>query len=93
MVVPVYLRADTGSEPCLLGMNVVCPLGLMCSGVGVEPIGGEDSSGLTAVVQLVHEQRVPNQKGTFLEARVEASSSTPYCLRLTKAGWLQWELK
>jgi len=49
----------------------------MCPGVGVEPIGGEDSSSLTAVVQLVHEQKVPSQKGTFLEARVEASSSTP----------------
>jgi len=79
VVVPVYLRADrhTGSEPCLLGTNVVCPLGLMCPGVGVEPIGGEDSSSLSAVVQLVHEQKVPSQKGIFLEARAEASSSTP----------------
>jgi len=43
------------SEPCLLGTNVVCPLGLMCPGVEVEPSGGEDSSSLTAVVQLVDE--------------------------------------
>ena len=40
----------------------------------------EDRSSLTAVVQLVHEQKVPSQKGTFLEAQVEASSSTPTLL-------------
>ena len=42
VVVPIYLRAarHAGSEPCLLGTNVVGPLGLMCPAVGVEPNEG-----------------------------------------------------
>ena len=79
VVVPIYLRAarHAGSEPCLLGTNVVGPLGLMCPAVGVEPNGGDGRSNSTAIVQLVHAQRVPRQKGTFLEAQVEASPSSP----------------
>ena len=43
----------------------------------MEPHGGDDRSNSTAIVQLVHSQRVPSQKGTFLEAQVETSVSTP----------------
>ena len=82
VVVPIYLRAarHAESEPCLLGTNVVGPLGLMCPAVGVEPRGGDDRSNSTVIAQLVHSQRVPSQKGTFLEAQVEASASTPLLL-------------
>jgi len=75
IVVPIYLRAarHAGSEPFLLGTNV----GLMCPAAGVEPNGGDSRSNSTAIVQLVHAQRVPSQKGTFLEAQVEASPSSP----------------
>ena len=38
-----YLRSNLGTqdELCLLGTNVVIPLGLMVSGVWVEPRGGD----------------------------------------------------
>ena len=38
MRVPVYLRSNQGpvSEPCMLGTNVVLPLGLMVPGPSVE---------------------------------------------------------
>ena len=78
VVVPIYLRAarHAGSEFCLLGTNVVGPLGLMCLAAGVEPNGGDGRSNSIAIVQLVHAQRVPSHKGTFLEAQVEASPSS-----------------
>ena len=64
VVVPIYLQAarHAGSEPCLLGTNVFGPLGLMCPAVGEEPRGGDNRSNSTAIVQLVHSQRVPSQK-------------------------------
>ena len=43
----------------------------------MEPRGGDDRSNSTAIVQLVRSQRVPSQKGTFLEAQVEMSASSP----------------
>ena len=45
VVVPIYLRAarHAGSEPCLLGTNIVGPLGLMCPAAGAEPNGGDGS--------------------------------------------------
>ena len=49
----------------------------MCPAVGVEPHGEDDRSNSTAMVQLVHSQRVPSQKGTFLGAQVETSASAP----------------
>ena len=77
--VPIYLRAarNAGSVPCLLGINIVGPLGLMCPAAGVEPNGRDGRSNSSVIVQLVHAQRVPSQKGTFLEAQVEASPSSP----------------
>ena len=88
-VVPIYLQAarHAGSELCLLVTNVVGPLGLMCPTVGVEPRGGDDKSNSTAIVQLVHSQGVPSQKGTFLEAQVETSPSTPLLFEPNR-GWM-----
>ena len=42
---PVYIRSDVGrgGEPCLLGTNVVMPLGLMTPAPGVEPEDVRDS--------------------------------------------------
>ena len=74
-------------NPCLLGTHAVGPLGLMCPAVGVEPRGRDDRS--NSACQLLHLQRVPSQKRTFLEAHIETSVSTPLlCLSLTEAGWL-----
>lgn len=38
VLAPVYLRSDQGTqgEPCLLGTNVIIPLGLMVPGTGVK---------------------------------------------------------
>ena len=58
----VYLRSDLGTqgEPFLLGTNVLIPFGLMVSGVGVAPLGGDFSvTGMAnPVVQLVQARRV-----------------------------------
>ena len=60
---PVYIRSDVGrgGEPCLLGTNVVIPLGLMTPAPGVEPRGPEDVEcpGQSARIQLVQGVRVP----------------------------------
>ena len=46
----VFLRSDLGvrGEPCLLGTNVVIPLGLMVPGPGVGPWGGDQSQTMLA---------------------------------------------
>ena len=70
-----YLRSNLGTqgELCLLGTNVVIPLGLMVSGVWVEPRGGDLSLKGVAnpVVQLVQARRVPGSRVTFVKARVD----------------------
>ena len=71
----------------MLGTNVVGPLGLMCLATGVELNGGDSKLNSTAIVQLVHAQRVPSQKGTFLEAQVEASPSSPLLFKPNQ-GWM-----
>ena len=71
----VYLRSDLGiqEEPCLLGTNVVIPLGLMVPGVGIEPHGGDSMvKGMTSpMVQLVQAKRVPGCSAIFLKARMD----------------------
>ena len=65
---PVHIRSDTvpSAEACLLGTNVVIPLGLMVPDEGVEARGGtEQPSGVVpravsqAPVRLVRAQRIP----------------------------------
>ena len=69
-----YLRSNLGTqgELCLLGTNVVIPLGLMVSGIGEEPRGGDLSLKGVAnpVVQLVQARKVPGCSATFLKARL-----------------------
>ena len=83
MTAPVYVRAkqQVQSEPCLLGTNVIDPLGLICPASGVEPTETEDSPSHHTTVRLVQAQKIPTQKGVFLEAHVEMPlHMLPYCL-------------
>ena len=59
MRVPVYLRSNQGpvTEPCLLGTNVVLPLGLMVPGPSVET--KEVGQGEVGTVRLIKSERVP----------------------------------
>ena len=70
MVAPVYVRSavSTESEVCLLGTNVVIPLGMMTPGGGVEP--REEQK---ATVGLVGAHRIPSQKGALVEAQIEGN--------------------
>ena len=61
---PTYIRAECSrGEPCLLGTNVVIPLGMMVPDSGVEARGGQDvpgvAAGVGARVHLVDSVRVP----------------------------------
>lgn len=68
VTVPVYLRLDQGpaGEPCLLGTNVVLPLGLMVPGLGVQ--ARELGVAEVSVVRLIRAERVPSQCGVVVEA-------------------------
>lgn len=66
---PVYVRSDIapGAESCLLGTNVVVPLGLMIPGEGVEARGGpipvaspNSGAAVQASVSLVGVWRIPS---------------------------------
>lgn len=74
---PVYLRSDVGGsgEPCLLGTNVVIPLGLMTPAPGVEPRGPEGMQWpeQCARIQLVQGVRVP--AGCAVMAEVQISGT------------------
>ena len=76
--IPVYLRSELGvdGEPCLLGTNIVVPMGMMVPGPGVQPrTAGVDllrSSELKAAVQLVQAQCLPSHCAKFVEASTEA---------------------
>ena len=75
---PVYLRSDLGTrgEPCLLGTNVVMPLGLMIPGPGVsthnglrEDVGTSQPSKISDVsVRLISSCRVPGRTSVVVEA-------------------------
>ena len=82
----VHLRSDVGDrgEPCLLGTNVVIPLGLMVPDSGVEPRGGtgdvssKDSSG--SVVRLVLAKRASGGSAAVVMAP-RCSGSGPIVLQ------------
>ena len=81
------LQDTLNQNPCLLGTHAVGPLGLMCPAVGVEPRGRDDRS--NSACQLLHLQRVPSQKRTFLEAHIETSVSTPCTIVFEpNRGWM-----
>ena len=65
---PVYLRGSGSaeSEACLLGTNVIVPLGMVSPAEGVAPRGGHKTT-----VRLVREQRIPSQKGAWVEAQLD----------------------
>jgi len=65
---PVYLRSDLGmtGEPCLLGTNVVIPLGMMVPAPGVQPRDVPPKA--EGVVQLLQPHRVPSQCAKLVEA-------------------------
>ena len=69
----VFLRSDlgVGGEPCLLGTNVVIPLGLMVPGPGVEPRGGDRSP----TVCFIQPKRVPGGGAVIIKAKLP--NSTP----------------
>ena len=93
--VPIYLRAarHAGSEPCLLGTNVVGPLGLMCPAVGVEPCRGDDRSNFTAIFSWCIHRGCLARKEHFWKHKLRHHRLAHYCLSLTEAGWLRWEWK
>ena len=68
---PVYIRASGSDEleTCLLGTNVIFPLGLMQPAAGV--CHKEDGHASTGSVCLVQAKRVPVRMGTYLDAKVE----------------------
>ena len=70
----VFLRSDfgVGGEPCLLGINVVIPLGLMVPDPGVEPRGGDCSS----TVCFVQPKRVPGGAAVFVKAKLPDDTPT-----------------
>lgn len=72
---PVYLRSDKGTagESCLLGTNVVLPLGLMVLGPGVET---REVSGEVGCVKLIRAEWVPGRCGVVVVAIVEGCSGT-----------------
>ena len=63
----VYILSDLGisGEPCLLGTNVVIPLGLMTPGLGVEP-----SKPATSLVHLVQNAKIPGNSTVYVKAQV-----------------------
>lgn len=56
VVSTVYLRSELGAEgeQCLLGTNVVIPLGLMTPAPGVEPCGGDSLPNFSKVAGPLH---------------------------------------
>ena len=81
---PEVTLCDYSQRPILLVLWVWCAQLLEWNHVR------DDRSNSTAIVQLVHSQNVPSQKGTLLEAQVETSPSTPL---LFEPEWLRWEWK
>ena len=78
---PLYIRSDQAAkgEPCLLGTNVVMPLGLIVPSKGVEARGGYNASpcaapptASSAQVCLVGVQRVPSRCATIVTAKLQA---------------------
>ena len=65
----VYLKSElgTGGEPCLLGTNVVIPLGLMVPGDGVETRQAKAKPS----VRLVQGKRVPSHSAVVVKAQLE----------------------
>ena len=80
---PVYIRSDQAAkgEHCLLGTNIVMPLGLMVPSEGVEARGGQSASlpvapptvttTNSARVCLVGVQRVPSRCATVVTAKLQ----------------------
>ena len=74
---PTYIRAERSrGEPCLLGTNVVIPLGLMVPYLGMEARGGQDvpgvAAGVGARVHLVDSVRVPARTAVIVKGKIEA---------------------
>lgn len=76
----VYLRSEHGGngESCLLGTNVIVPLGLMVPGAGARPrenvpslqAKAGEAEKKTSVVRLIRAQRIPSRSGVVVEAKV-----------------------
>ena len=82
VLTPIYLNADQGTagESCLLGTNVLLPLGLISLEGGVESRGGDVRSGppeiedaSLAVVKLTRTEHIPGRSGAILRVTVEGS--------------------
>ena len=71
MTAPVYIRASGSDEleTCLLGTNVIFPLGLVQPAASV--CHKEDGHASTRSVCLVQAKRVPARMGTYFDAQVE----------------------
>ena len=72
VVAPVHICSpDTKVESCLLGTNVVMPLGLMVPSIGVQPRPDKNdtthNTQTVATVHLVHSIRLPSRTGTVIE--------------------------
>ena len=71
---PVYLHSEVGGngEPCLLGTNIVIPLGLMTPAPGVEPKISEDVNQV-AHIQLVRGVRIPAGCAVMAEVKISGA--------------------
>ena len=87
VLTPIYLNADQGTagESCLLGTNVLLPLGLISLEGGVELRGGDVHSGPQetedapiAVVKLTRTEYIPGRSSAILRVTVEGSPATLY---------------
>ena len=81
VVAPVHICSpDTKVESCLLGTNVVMPLGLMIPSAGVQPrTDNSDAAHNTqtvATVHLVHSTRLPSRTGTVIEVCTTTKSTS-----------------
>ena len=92
---PVYLRTekgDTRSEQCLLGTNVVMPLGLMVPGEGIQARGeAKDTEPRSPqTVRLIKSQHIPGRCGAIVEAEIGGLTSTEQTALLQpKETWIQ----
>ena len=92
VVAPVHMCSpDSQVESCLLGTNVVIPLGLMVPTAGVEPKPNKSiashNSLITATVHLVHSTRLPGIAGTIVEVCTSHRVPTDTGVLLCRAAW------
>lgn len=75
MKASVYVSVKKQKD-CLLETNVINPLGLMLPPTEVEPMETDHNQSSHVTVRLVQTQKIPTQKGVYLEAQPCICSAT-----------------